>query len=134
MEHPLPTGTIVNVTDHHSPVEVEDYIPGYEAEPPGLKGFYYLNSPQGFNDVIRDEDDVLEVVATPEEARARRVPTREQVAILLSRLCGAETDVLGIDEEEHNEDEVILYGENEYGSRFAVTIPMSTLVIRATDY
>lgn len=132
MKHPLPEGTIVRVTDQYSPVEVSDYVSTEESD--SGTPFYYLNSPQGYNDVIRDEDEILEVVATPEEARANRVPSREQVSILLTRLCGAETDDLEIDEVERDKKEVTLFGENEHGRRFAVTIPMDAVRIEETDF
>lgn len=63
-----------------------------------------------------------------------RVPSREQVAVLLTRLCGAETDDLEIDEVERDKKEVTLFGENEHGRRFAVTIPMDAVRIEETDF
>ena len=123
IEHPMPNGTIVRVNGYSRPVEVEDYV----SEPPNTKGFYYLNSPSGFNDVIRAEGDIIEVVATAEEAAARRVPTREQVHRLLATLCGEETDDLSVDETEVDENHVTLYGENGRGQRFAVEVRVSSI-------
>lgn len=132
MKHPLPEGTIVRVINQYSPVKVSEYVPAEEAA--YGKPFYYMDSPHGYNDVIRHEDEILEVVATPEEARANRVPSREQVAVLLTRLCGAETADLEIDEVERDKKEVTLFGENEHGRRFAVTIPMDAVRIEETDF
>lgn len=133
IKHPLPNGTLVRVARFQTPVEVAYYVSGQEAD--DGKPFYLLSSESGYCNVDRDEDEILEVVATPDEARANRVPTREQVAVLLTLLCGQETDDLEIDEvDRDDEGEVVLYGENEYGRRFAVTIPLNSLRIEETDF
>ena len=133
IKHPLPEGTIVRVARFQESVEVSEYVPVEEAD--DGKPFYLLSSEYGYCNVDRDEGEILEVVATPEEAQAKRVPTRKQVAELLGRLCGEETDDLEIDEVDWSDERaVVLFGENEHGRRFAVTIPMDAVRIAETDF
>lgn len=133
IKHPLPEGTLVRVARFQNPVEVSEYVPVEDAD--DGKPYYLLSSEYGYCNVDRDEDEILEVVATPEEARENRVPTRKQVAELFGRLCGEETDDLEIDEVDWGDEaEVVLYGENEHGRRFAVTIPLDAVRIEETDF
>ena len=124
IQHPLPNGTIVRVNGYSRLVEVEDYV----SEPPNTKGFYYLNSPSGFNDVIRAEGDIIEVVATAEEASASRLPSKRQVHRLLALLCGEESEDFSIYETEIEDNAVSLYGENELGQRFAIVVRVSAVL------
>lgn len=129
IEHPIASGSLVRAKNDHQVHEVEYHVTAEESEN-GVAFYYLYNHRRGCFDL--DEDQITEVVATPEEAAAKRAPTRGQVHWLLSRLCGQETDDLSIDETEICEDRVKLYGENEFGQRFAAEVRVSAIV--PTDF
>lgn len=124
IEHPIASGSLVRAKNDQQVHEVEYHVTAEESEN-GVAFYYLYNQRRGCFDL--DEDQITEIVATPGEARAKRVPTRGQVHRLLWRLCGEETDELSIDETEIDEDYVTLYGENEFGQRFAVEVCVSAI-------
>ena len=132
IEHHIASGSLVRAKNDQQVYEVEYHVTEEESEN-GVAFYYLYNHRRGCFDL--DEDNVTEVVATPKEARANRLPTREQVAVLLTRLCGQETDDLEIDGVDFDPvGDTVLFGENAYGQRFAVSIPMSALIIAETDF
>lgn len=135
---PIPAGSLAKITqdfrdDENSRsrkkgdlIEIEDYVSAEEAEY-GV-AFYWASShgTGNMNDVCVEADHV-ELVKTPEEMNARRIPTMEELrAFLGSELLG-DAPTFDVTETDHDGNGVEIAGTTRDGLRFVATIQITSI-------
>lgn len=111
--------------------EVEDYIPAEVSE--DGRAFYYGSADGGVNNVTVYAD-VVEQVMSPEQTRARTVPTIDAIARALgSQMCGVTTDGFVTDEtSQEGHGVVLIVGQTTEGLRFAAQVQV--LAVAQADF